>query len=143
MAQPPKIEALVAELHDKLYVHLAAEFAAEYQAKLDSATQAHNYLVAEYGAKLGLVESKLKASQTTVDRLRSAIDANHRVIYHVQDIGRVKDALLEIERSRNAGSNPTMTTRQSGALHELAEQLPNLLVMFALPTSAEAHLEYR
>ena len=81
MAQPPTIDSLAAELRDKVCEHLATAFAAEYQAKLDSVTQAHDDEVNEYRAKLGLVESKLKASQTTVYRLRSAIYA----IHHVQD----------------------------------------------------------
>jgi len=132
-------DAMAAALSEKVCEHLTAAFAADYQAKLDSVTQAHAEEVAEYQfrlgliesranahaedvaeyrsrlgllesklAKLGLVESKLKASETRVQRLRDALYAKKQVIWALEHIDRAKDALLEIERSRNAGSRPTM-----------------------------------
>jgi DNA anti-recombination protein RmuC len=140
-------DAMAAALSDKVCEHLTA-VAAEYQAKLDSIKKAHDDEVAEYrfrlesrANKLRLVESKLKASETRVQRLRDALYANRHVIYLEEHIGRAKDALLEIERSRNAGSRPTMMTRQSEELHKLAEQLPNSLVNLEKSKQEAAELE--
>ena len=155
MAQPPSsIEALVAEMVDKsvcVYEDLATRLAAEYQAKLDSMKETHDHVVAGYQFRLSLdeikltrlsmAESKLEATNTRVQRYREALYANRQVIGALLHIDRAKDALLEIERSRNAGSRPTMTTRQSGALHELAEQLPNLLVILEKAKQEAAELE--
>jgi restriction endonuclease Mrr len=144
-------DAMAAALSEKVCEHLTAAFAADYQAKLDSVTQAHAEEVAEYQfrlgllesklAKLGLVESNLKASETRVRRLRDALYAKKQVIWALERIDRAKDALLEIERSRNAGSRPTMMTRQSEELHKLAEELPNALVNLEKSKQEAAELE--